>query len=69
MHEQGIVHRDIKPSNIIFVNDQPKLADPGLAAGAGEERSVVGTEGYLAPEGPGTREPISMLWEKCFTRW
>jgi len=53
LHRQGLVHRDIKPSNIVFVNGAPKLADVGLVAAAGEPRSVVGTHGYMAPEGPG----------------
>ncbi len=53
LHNCGLVHRDIKPANIIFVNGLPKLADIGLIAGADEERSVVGTEGYMAPEGQG----------------
>jgi CHASE2 domain-containing sensor protein len=54
LHRYGLVHRDIKPSNIIFVQDAPKLADIGLVTEAGEARSMVGTEGYIAPEGPGT---------------
>jgi len=54
LHERGLVHRDIKPSNIIFVNGRPKLADIGLVTDASDARSIVGTEGYLAPEGPGT---------------
>jgi WD40 repeat protein len=49
-----LVHRDIKPSNIIFVHGIPKLADIGLVTDVGEARSIVGTEGYLAPEGPGS---------------
>lgn len=53
LHESGLVHRDIKPSNVIFVNDQPKLADIGLLAGMDEAHSFVGTEGFVAPEGPG----------------
>jgi serine/threonine protein kinase len=56
MHDQGIVHRDIKPSNIVFVQGEPKLADPGLAAAADEELSFVGTEGFVAPEGPGSAQ-------------
>ena len=55
LHKQGLVHRDIKPSNIIFVKGRPKLADIGLVTDAGDAQSIVGTEGYLAPEGPGTR--------------
>lgn len=54
LHRSGLVHRDIKPSNIIYVKGQPKLADIGLVAEAGDCQSIVGTEGYLAPEGPGT---------------
>jgi serine/threonine protein kinase len=54
LHSQGLVHRDIKPSNIIFVHGVPKLADVGLVTLAAEARSFVGTEGFIAPEGPGT---------------
>jgi serine/threonine protein kinase/tetratricopeptide (TPR) repeat protein len=53
LHSHGLVHRDIKPSNIIFVNSRPKLADIGLVTDASDQCSIVGTEGYLAPEGPG----------------
>ncbi len=54
LHEQGLVHRDIKPSNVIFVNGGAKLGDIGLVTEAGDTQSIVGTEGYLPPEGPGT---------------
>lgn len=53
LHREGLAHRDIKPSNIIFVRGVPKLADIGLVAASGQ-RSFVGTEGYVPPEGPGT---------------
>ncbi len=53
LHRAGLAHRDIKPSNIIFVQGAPKLADIGLVATSGQ-RSFVGTEGYVPPEGPGT---------------
>ncbi len=56
LHEHGLVHRDIKPSNIVFVNGIPKLADIGLVARAEATISFVGTEGFLPPEGPGTRQ-------------
>lgn len=55
LHKHGLVHRDIKPSNIVFVNGIPKLADIGLVARAEATMSFVGTEGFLPPEGPGTR--------------
>ncbi len=53
LHAHGLVHRDIKPSNLVLVNGQPKLADIGLVA-AVNATSVVGTEGFMPPEGPGT---------------
>ena len=53
LHSCGLAHRDIKPSNIIFIEGIPKLADIGLVAATGQ-RSFVGTEGYVPPEGPGT---------------
>lgn len=54
LHGQGLVHRDIKPSNIVFVGGQPKLADVGLVASLEDAKSFVGTEGFIAPEGPGS---------------
>jgi serine/threonine protein kinase len=54
LHLNGLVHRDIKPSNIIFVKGVPKLADIGLVADMNEAKSLVGTLGYLPPEGSGT---------------
>ena len=70
IHARGLVHRDIKPSNIIFVQGQPKLADIGLVAAAGERRSLVGTEGFVAPEGAGTPQADlyslgKLLYEIC----
>ncbi len=53
MHVRGLTHRDIKPSNIIYCGGVCKLADIGLVAMSGE-RSFVGTEGFVPPEGPGT---------------
>ena len=55
LHEKGLAHRDIKPSNIIFVDGKAKLADVGLVAARGQ-RTFVGTEGFVPPEGPGSAQ-------------
>jgi eukaryotic-like serine/threonine-protein kinase len=69
LHSYGLAHRDIKPSNIIFTDGVPKLADIGLVAASGQ-RSFVGTEGYVPPEGPGTPQADlyslgKLLYETC----
>ena len=56
LHQSGLVHRDIKPANIIFVNGKPKLADIGLVTDADGTRTLVGTDGFLPPEGAGTAQ-------------
>jgi len=63
LHERQLVHRDIKPSNIIFVEGRVRIADIGLVApitASANEMTRLGTEGYLAPEGPGT--PLADLY-------
>ena len=54
LHAAGLVHRDIKPANILFVGGVPKFGDIGLVTLEGEAESLVGTIGYIPPEGPGT---------------
>src|SRR5687767_1340557 len=52
LHRHGLIHRDIKPANIIFLRGIPKLADIGLVTTFDGTCSFVGTEGFIAPEGP-----------------
>jgi CHASE2 domain-containing sensor protein len=57
LHGSGCIHRDIKPANIIYVRGTPKFADIGLVtdiAPGGAAPTLIGTEGYIPPEGPGT---------------
>lgn len=55
LHDNGLAHRDVKPANVIFVNGRAKLADIGLVAARGQ-RTFVGTEGFVPPEGPGSAQ-------------
>lgn len=65
LHGHGLVHRDIKPSNIIYVGGRPKLADVGAVAQASTAMSLVGTLGFIPPEGPGTIQADIYALGKC----
>ena len=57
LHQQRLIHRDIKPSNVLFVHGKAKFADVGLVTQIEtrrDEATYIGTEGYIAPEGPGS---------------
>ena len=57
-HRHGVIHRDIKPANILFEEEEPVIADFGIAlavtAGAGgrltETGLSLGTPYYMSPE-------------------
>lgn len=53
LQKRHLVHRDIKPGNILFFGGKATLADVGLLADTREAASLVGTPGYVPPEGPG----------------
>src|SRR5207247_7419539 len=53
LQEHDPIHPGTKRSNLMLIDGKPKLADIGLVAATGQ-RSFVGTEGYVPPEGPGT---------------
>lgn len=55
LHDHELAHRDVKPANVIFVGGRAKLADIGLVATRGQ-RTFVGTEGFVPPEGPGSAQ-------------
>jgi serine/threonine protein kinase len=60
LHRRGVIHRDIKPENVLMHRDPSsshrilKIADFGIAALATKQcksDKIVGTYGYIAPEG------------------
>lgn len=49
-HDAGVLHRDVTPGNILYgAEDEPRLADFGVALVREDDEQVVGTPGYLDP--------------------
>lgn len=55
LHENDLVHRDLKPSNILSIDGRYCLADPGFISRFDKTSSLIGTIGYIPPEGPGKK--------------
>jgi WD40 repeat protein len=54
LHQHSLVHRDLKPANVVYIRGQPRLTDIGLTCRANSGASIVGTDGFIPPEGPGS---------------
>ena len=51
LHGHGLIHRDLKPPNVIFIKDEPKLADLGLVTGEDGRCAIVCGHGGLHSAG------------------
>lgn len=55
LHACGVVHRDISPGNVVLAYDGAHLTDLGIARlcqpkGSGRDTTLLGTQGFAAPE-------------------
>ncbi|MCH7701038.1 MAG: protein kinase [Planctomycetes bacterium] len=51
LHDQATAHNDFKPENILFVDGEPKLADPSLVGSLNSRTCRAGAPAYMTPEG------------------
>ena len=53
LHSKGIIHRDLKPKNVLLQDDEPLIADFGLARilrTPNLTKRIAGTPEYMSPE-------------------
>jgi len=73
VHSRQTQHRDLKPSNIMVTHDGQhiKLIDFGLSDTDSHAilKAPVGTEGYMAPEGPSDIYSLGCILQELRTGW
>src|ERR1043165_6630494 len=64
VHGNGPIHRDITPSHILFVDDEPKLADFSMAKhyAPAAVHSHYESTWYTRPEGSTEASPAGDVW-------
>lgn len=73
VHSRQTQHRDLKPSNIMLTHEghNLKLIDFGLSDTDSHSilKESVGTEGYMAPEGPSDIYSLGCILRELHTGW